>query len=157
LHHTGVKENIGCHKEKFEATLTNLTNLYEHQARINMEHIITTQSSDAEQNMKRQLNMLVRPQLDPTTKALIQKLNKKLDGYTQDLDQKFMEKESELILELDHFQDCASLILDDAMEDFYIRTVPYTVPPKLTQSMDEILETRVTAMVKKKMDKILDE
>jgi hypothetical protein len=69
-----------------------------------------------------------------------------------------MEKESELILELDHFQDCASLtILDNAMEDFYIRTVPYTVPPKLTQYMDEIHETRVTAMVKKKMEKILDE
>jgi hypothetical protein len=46
------KENKTYHKEKFKETLSNLTKLYEHQARINMEHIITTQPSKAEQKMQ---------------------------------------------------------------------------------------------------------
>jgi predicted ABC-class ATPase len=39
------KENETYHKEKFKESLSNLTKLYKHQARINMEHIITTQLS----------------------------------------------------------------------------------------------------------------
>jgi hypothetical protein len=53
------KENETCQKEKFKELLSNLTKLYEHQARINMEHIITTQSSNAEQKMQQQLHKLV--------------------------------------------------------------------------------------------------
>jgi hypothetical protein len=119
------EESKTYHKEKFKESLSNLTKLYEHQARINMEHIITTQSSNAEQKMQQQLHKLVRPHIDSTTKEIIKQLNDKLDGYKNDLDSKYFEKESELISDLDHFQDRASLVLDEAMEDFYTRTVPY--------------------------------
>jgi hypothetical protein len=151
------EDNIAQHKADFKETLTRLTNLYEQQARINMEQIITTQSSNAEQKMQRQLHTLVRPQLDATTKDIIKKLDEKLQGYNTTLDNKFMEKESELISDLDHFQDRASLVLEDAMEDFYHRTVPYTVPPKLTQYIDDLMEAQITAMVKKKMDDYMDQ
>jgi hypothetical protein len=122
-----------------------------------MEHIITTQSSNAEQKMQQQLHKLVWPHIDSTTKEIIKQLNDKLDGYKHNLDSKYFKKESELILDLDHFQDRASLVLDEAMEDFYTRTVPYTIPPRFTQYMDKHFETRVTTMVKMKMEEIMEE
>jgi hypothetical protein len=61
------KENKNYHKEQFKETLSKLTKLYKHQARINTEHIITTQSSNAEQQMQQQLHKLVRPHMDSTT------------------------------------------------------------------------------------------
>jgi hypothetical protein len=48
------KENRTYHKEQFKETLSNLTKLYKHQARINMEHIITTQSSRTKDAMPAQ-------------------------------------------------------------------------------------------------------
>jgi hypothetical protein len=53
------KENETYHKEKFKESLSSLTKLYEHQARINMEQIISTQLSNAEQKIQQQLHKLV--------------------------------------------------------------------------------------------------
>jgi hypothetical protein len=80
-----------------------------------------------------------------------------LDGYKHNLGSEYFKKESELISDLDHFQDRASLVLDKAMEDLYTRTVPYTIPPRLTQYMDEHLETQVTTMVKMIMEELVDQ
>jgi hypothetical protein len=43
------------------------------------------------------------------------------------------------------------------MEDFYTCTVPYMIPPRLTQYMDEHLKTQVTMMVKVKMEELMDQ
>jgi hypothetical protein len=93
---------------------------------INMEHIITTQSSNAEHKMQQQLHKLVWPHINSTMTEIIKQLNDKLDGYKHNLDSLYFEKKSELISDLDHFQDRASLVLDTAMEDFYTRTVYHT-------------------------------
>lgn len=45
-----------------------------------------------------------------------------------------------MISELDKYHNKAGEILDEVLEDFYARTVPYTVPPNLQNTLTNILK-----------------
>jgi hypothetical protein len=149
-------ENEANHKEAFKATLASLTRNQEIQVRKNMEHIITTLSSDAEKKMQRQLTSLVKPHTKEMVDNILKQLDRRFETYTSGLETKYFEKESELISDLDTYYNKAGEFLNEVMEDFYTITVPYTVPPKLTEYIDKHLDSRVTSMITAKMATILD-
>jgi hypothetical protein len=149
-------DNQAYHKETFKSTLLDLARNTEIQTRKNMEQIITTVSNNAEKNMQRQLNTLVKPHTNEMVANIQKQLDRKFETYTQGLETKYFEKEAELISDLDTYHDKTSEILNEALEDFYSVTVPYTIPPRLTAYIDEHLESRVTNMITAKMATLLD-
>jgi hypothetical protein len=61
-----------------------------------------------------------------------------------------------MILDLDHYHSKASKILEEAMYDFYIHTVPFTIPQKLTEYIDQHQEERVTELINSKINEMFD-
>jgi hypothetical protein len=55
------KENKKNHKDAFQATLSALTKRFEDQARHNIEHIVTTVSSQTERNIQQKISTMLRP------------------------------------------------------------------------------------------------
>jgi hypothetical protein len=151
--HEDMKNN---HEQAFRQTLQDIARRYEQQARINMEHIITTQSGQAESNFTAQLQKISKPHAADITKQILAQLKADTIRYTQKLEREYLAKQEEMISDLDHYHSKASEILEETMEDFYLRTVPFTVPPKLTEYIDQHLEERVTEMVQIKFDAVLE-
>jgi hypothetical protein len=72
-------ELISKNKESFQNTLYHLTQQHEQQAKINMERIITSESSNVEQNMRRKLQALVKPQAEHTIQDMLKILDRKFE------------------------------------------------------------------------------
>jgi hypothetical protein len=121
-----------------------------------MEQIITTILGNAKKNMQRQLNTLIKPHAKEMVDNIQKQLDRQFETYTQGLETKYFEKEAELISDLDTYHDKTSEILNEALEDFYTTTVPFTIPPRLTAYIGEHLESRVTNMITAKMATILN-
>jgi hypothetical protein len=150
------EETKASHEAAFKETLIAIALRYEKQARQNMEHIITSQSSQAESDFKSLLRGITKPQANNITNQIMAKLKSDTSQYTQKLEKDYFDKQAEMISDLDHYHDKASEVLKEAMDDFYHYTVPITIPPKLTEYLDQHLEERVATIVKTKLDDIFD-
>jgi hypothetical protein len=144
------------HEQTFRQALQDIARRYKQQAWVNIKHIITTQSSKAEQNFKAQLQVISRPQTNKFTRQVLSQLKADTIIYTHKLEKEYLDRQEEMISDLDHYHSKASEILEEAMDDFYIHTVPFTIPLKLTEYIDQHLEKRVTELVNNKFNEIFE-
>jgi hypothetical protein len=96
----------------------------------------------AESDFKSLIRGISKPQANLITNQILAKLKADTTPYTQKLEKDYFDKQAEMISDLDHYQDKASEVLEEAMDDFYHYTVPVTIPPKLTKYLDQHLEKR---------------
>jgi hypothetical protein len=97
-----------------------------------------------------------RPQTSEFTKQVLSQLKADTIIYTHKLEKVYSDKQEEMISDLDHYHSKASKILEELIDDFYIHTIPFTIPQKLTEYIDQHLEERVAELLNNKINEMFD-